>query len=183
MAAVSTCDWVIYWAVNGRLSKDRRVKLCTGSHEEPGDTKKSLFLMKNLAIYSDNMIKKKFKAWQAHIKYTSYQLLTSQLMGHPFARFQSHLSILYGYLTPKPYMGNTPPHLMEIRLARRGGLQASTPLWFRTNTKRKDWENRQGGGGDKGCVYMRGIKKIMERRRGGGYLGELAYLILYLFRG
>ena len=70
-------------------------------------------------------------------------------MGHPFARFQSHLSILYGYLTPKPYMGNTPPLLlMEIRLASRGGASSLHPSLVPDEHKAKGLRKptRWGGG-------------------------------------
>ena len=94
------------------------------------------------------MIIKKFKAWQAHIKYTSYQLLTSQLMGHPFARFQSHLSILYGYLTPKPYMGNTPPPSNGDKARQERGASSLHPSLVPDEHKAKGLRKptRWGGG-------------------------------------
>ena len=76
-------------------------------------------------------------------------------MGHPFARFQSHLSILYGYLTPKPYMGNTPPLLlMEIRLASRGGGFKPPPLFGsgRTQSKRIEKTDEVGGRVKGACI-------------------------------
>ena len=76
-------------------------------------------------------------------------------MGHPFARFQSHLSILYGYLTPKPYMGNTPPPPSNGDKARQQGGGFKPPPLFgsgRTQSKRIEKTDEVGGRVKGACI-------------------------------